>query len=280
MPESRGFSSDSARVSANPETGHQGSTVEPEDRNKTNEAELARCREEVERAKAHLLAAEAPDAWITATDDDAALEAALASNNYPIETEAARQLLMPLDIDTRRQLVDRVVNSYLDHRSVAAQEPKPVRAPLPLLKRKWLTLPLTAVAASLLTLFYINMGNSGSGSDSIQGIVSASASTRAGSTQEAEGALRLRGGEWFTLDCKSQNQAIRVVSVRAFPTTPTKDKTARWLGAETLETTDQGARLHVHAELPPGPWRVSCEVQSPTSGNVTSMSPAALIILE
>ncbi|HGG56246.1 MAG TPA: hypothetical protein ENK31_00435 [Nannocystis exedens] len=256
--------------------------MEPEDRNKTHEAELARCREEVERAQAHLIAAEAPDAWITATDDDAALEAALASNNYPIETEAARQLLIPLDIDTRRQLIDRVVNSYLENRSVAAQEPKSVQAPLPLplLKRKWLTLPLTAVAASLLTLFYINMGNSGAGSGSIQGIVSASAGTRTGSTQKAGGALRLRGGEWFTLDCKSQNQAIRVVSVRAFPTTQAKDKTARWLGAETLETTDQGARLHVHAELPPGPWRVSCEVQSPTSGDVTSMSPAALIILE
>ena len=254
--------------------------MEPKDHNKTSEAELQRCREEVERAEAHLLAAEAPNAWITATDDDAALAAALTSNCYPIETEAARQLLMPLEIDTRRKLVDRVVDSYLADTSAVAQEPKPVQAPPPVLKRRWFALPLTAVAASLLTLFYVNMSDSDSNLDSVQGLVSVSAGTRTGSTQEAGGALRLRGGEWFTLDCKTQNQAISVVSVRAFPTTPTQDKTARWLGAETLETTDKGARLHVHAELPPGPWRVSCEVQDRTSGIVTSMSPATLIIIK
>ena len=248
------------------------------------------------------LAADAPDVWTRTAVDDADLDEAIAASPVPIDREGARELFEPLASGPREVVLERVLMGFVEDRTAAdgaanegvprevvldregmriAEEPPAnsrfMAAPSGRW-RSWLAIPLAAAAGALLTLSFTERRGTGDvfevTGEPQEGTVSAFRGTRAGGSRSEGAPLTVRSGTWFDLECRAPGQRLRVASVRAWRP---GESAIRGLGFEELETSDEGAVLHVHAELAAGPWNVTCQVLD-ASGAM--MSSYARIVVE
>jgi hypothetical protein len=248
------------------------------------------------------LAADAPDVWTRAAVDEADLDEAIAASPVPIDRESARELFEPLASSPREVVLERVLMGFVEDRTeagdaavegvsrevvldrgvmrVAGDSPASAmsRAAPSGRWRVWLAIPLAAAAGALLTLSFTERRGAGDvlevAGELQEGTVSAFRGTRAAGPRSEGAPLKVPSGSWFDLECRAPGQRLRVASVRAWRP---GESAIRGLGFEELETTDEGAVLHVHAELAAGPWNVTCQVLD-ASGAM--MSSYARIVVE
>jgi len=242
---------------------------------------LNRCRDEVERAEAHLLAAQAPEAWVATGLDGAELDGVGAASAYSLEAGVAEELLRPLDAEVRGRIADDVLGSYLAEIGDDARV-----TPIPTVVaaangagrgRRWWPLPMTAAAAVLLTLFYVDLrGSAGAPADAFEGRVLLSPKVRAGSERgEPAATMRIRGGDHFTMYCQAEGRTVTIIGARA---ELSGVGTVRKPSSETVDV--DGSVLNVLADLEPGTWKVTCDSFEPSSGRLSLVGPAATLIVE
>jgi len=246
---------------------------------------LNRCREEVERAEAHLLAAQAPEAWVDTGIDGADFDTARAASAYTLEKDVAEELLTPLDAETRGRIVDNVLGSYLAERG----DETPAAVPKPAVvaaaandagrRRQWWQLPMTAVAAVLLTLLYVDLrGSAGTRGDAFHGNVLLSATNRAGSgRREPAETMKIHSRDHVAVLCPVEGRTVDTIRVLAVPDGAGE---ARPLRSTAVVPSDGRALLKVHADLAPGPWKVFCYAQEPNSGTLRLVGQSATLTVE
>ncbi len=246
-----------------------------------------RCRDAVEEAEAQLLAAETPRSWVDTGADGADVDVDRAASACALDVGVTAELLRPLDAKTRGRLADDVVRAYLaeagDRASgvvPGAWSPGGAAAANDAGRRRsrW-TLPMTAVAAVLLTLVYVDLrGPAGAQADALTGEALLSARVRGGSTRgEPSKTMTIRGGEFVDTHCwaeGSEVEILRVVAKRSDGTGKTYT-----LASVVDREAGSGAVLKVTADLAPGSWRLSCEAEDRSSG-VRSWIGAATLNVE
>ncbi len=234
------------------------------------------CREEVEQAEAHLFAAQAPEAWVDTGVDGADFDVARAASDFTLEPEVAEELLTPLDAGTRSRIADEVLGSYLAETGDKAPAIAPAANDAGR-RRQWWPLPMTAVAAVLLTLLYVDLrGSAGAPPDVFDGsTVLLSPTTRSGPQRpDPAETLTIRSGEKFDIHCEPKGREVKIVGIVAEPTAGGE---ARLLGARPIDGPD-GASWKVYADLEPGTaWSVSCQAQDRSSGHTALLGPPATL---
>lgn len=230
---------------------------------------LERLQEDHDLTAAHLFAAQESDDWLAASDSESALEAALAANVESSQIETARELFSPLAPEDRAKIANRIVTDHLQ----SASEPIPITAAP---RRRWwlASLPLTAAAAAAVTLLVVDQRmTAGESSD---GTVNISAAVRGSQANSRE----IAAGASFYLDCHAIDREITVVGAHAVPIAPLDgDTTPRLLGGDRVAVTTDGATYHLRADLPPGTWEVTCDVHEPASGRLSTLAPAASLVV-
>jgi len=250
--------------------------------NEAQRERLESCLDGVEEAKAHLLAAQAPEAWVDTGQDGADFDLARAASEYSLEAEVAAELLTPLDAETRGRIVDGVLGSYLAETGDEAPAVAPAVAPAANdagRPRRWWQLPMTAAAAVLLTLFYVDLrGREGAPADSFDGSVLLTATNRAGSQPRVPAAtMRIRADDHFAIHCQAEGRTVDIIGVRAEPIGGGKVHT---LASEELDVGPDGAVLKARADLAKGSWTVSCDSHERSSGTRRLLGPPATLIVE
>jgi len=238
---------------------------------------IERCYEEIERMEAHMLADEAPETWIVGTFDAASIDAAIADSHYSVSPEVVRELLTPLDGETRGKLVDRALEAYhKDHADRDKASTAASSAPSSQSWSRWLPLPMIAVAASLLTLFYVDARTS---DEPELPRIEASASTAMLAGGNGDGPLRVMQDRHFDLTCSAGDDTTELRGVHARAESGDSDESdgSVTLGSRQVERSSPGVHLDVRADLPPGPWRIYCEGQ--IRGR-RAQGPPTMIIVE
>ena len=236
------------------------------------------CRDEVEQAEAHLFAAEAPAAWVDTGVDGADFDVARAASEYTLDPEVAEELLTPLGAQTRRRIADDVLGSYLAETGDEAPPVAPAANDAGR-RRQWWPLPMTAVAAVLLTLLYVDLrGSAGAPPDVFDGSkVLLSATDRAGPHRPDPAAtLAIQKGRHFDIHCQAEDREVKIVGIVAEPTAGGE---ARLLGADPMDGPD-GAKWKAYADLEPGTWSVSCQAKERSSGRTALLDPPATLTVK
>ncbi len=243
-----------------------------------------RCRDAVEEAEAQLLAAEAPHSWVDTGADGADVDVDRAASAYALDVGVTSELLRPLDAKTRGRIADDVVSTYLleagDEASGAAEwAPSGAAAANDGGRRRsWWRLPVTAVAAALLTFVYVDLrGTAGASEDALTGKVLLSETVRGGSERgdPAETMTIDTTDTYVEAHCWAEGrdvEIIRVVAKRIDGTGKTYN-----LASEVLEEAEGGAVLKVTADLALGSWSLSCEAEERSSGVRSWIEPAATL---
>lgn len=246
-----------------------------------------RCRDAVEEAEAQLLAAEAPHSWVDTGADGAEVDVDRAASAYALDVGVTADLLRPLDAKARGRIADDVVNSYLleagDEASgpvsgAAAWTPSGAAAANDAGRRRsWWRLPVTAVAAALLTFVYVDLRDTaGASTDALTGKVLLSESVRGGSERgDPSATMRIHKSDPFVkTHCWAEGRDVEIIRVVA----KRSDGAGKSynLASEVLEEAGDGALLKVTADLPPGSWSLSCEAEERTSGTRSWIGPAIL----
>ncbi len=251
----------------------------------TERERIRSCHEAVEEAEAHLAAAEVPEAWVDTGPEGADFDAALAASAYSLDADVAEELLRPLDAETRGRIADDVLGAYLAESGEEASAAAPMAASTPAAandgggRRRWWALPMTAVAAVLLTLVYVDLrGSTGAPADAFDGAVLLSSTVRGGSERgEPAQSLALHKGEFFYTDCGAEGRQLEIVRVVA----KRSDGTGKPYNLR-FEAVDgaAGAAVKVTADLAPGTWSVSCEAEERSSGARGWSGSAATLTVE
>ena len=247
---------------------------------------LSRCHDAVEEAEAHLAAEEVPEAWVDTGPEGADFDAALAASAYSLEADVAQELLRPLEAETRGRIADDVVGAYLAERDDGAPAVLPTVGSTPAAandgggRRRWWALPMTAVAAVLLTFVYVDLrGSTSASADAFDGTVLLSSTVRGGSERgDPAEAMTLHSGDYFHTHCGAEGREvdiIRVVAKRSDGTGKTYN-----LRSEAVDSGAGGAVVKVTAELAKGSWSLSCEAEERTSGARSWIGSAATLNVE
>lgn len=174
----------------------------------------------------------------------------------------------PIDLDPPPETLAPAVRAQIVYRAVAeflASAPAETSANVLRPRRWWPALPALAVAAGLAVVFL------GGGSHLLGNAeIHVSSAVR----NEPRTTWRLTAGQPFILHCRVLNTPLEVVSVRASRATDPPHT----LGFTPIETTPDGAKLHVIADLPRGEWRVTCGIQ--TNGRFEWLAPATTLTVE
>ena len=236
-------------------------------------------RDAIALAEAHALAADVPAAWIKAAASELPVEAAFPAYRFSAsEIEEARELFGPLDPKVKEKIVERTVDAFL------REAPRPTSAPGVEPRgrwgggRRWLTRlgPPLATAAAAASLTFVLTRSAAPEHGELAGHVRATSADRApGETS----LLTLESGSSFLLDCRVEGRSIEVVNVRAERSGAAAQE-ARGLGWTVVAEADDGATLHVTADLPPGTWQVACDVYEASSGRLSHLAPPASLVIE
>lgn len=247
-------------------------------------AERERLRDAVEEAEAHLAAAEVPEAWVDTGAEGADFDAALAASAYSLEADVAQELLTPLDADTRGRIADNVLGAYLAESDDEAPSAVPTVASTPTAANdsggRWWALPMTAVAAVLLTLLYVDLrGTAGAPADAFDGEVLLSSTVRGGAERgDPSTVMTVHSGGYFHTHCGAEGREIEVIRVVA----KRSDGTGKTYNLASVVDDDEGGRavVKVTADLAKGSWSVSCEAEEPSSGARSWIGSAATLTVE
>lgn len=93
-------------------------------------------------------------------------------------------------------------------------------------------------------------------------------------------AVTLASGAWFLLECRAEGRSSEVVNVRAARAEAAAGEPPGGLGWTVVAAADDGATLHVAADLQPGAWQIACDAADPGSGRLLRLGPPALVVIE
>lgn len=230
-------------------------------------------------AEAARLVEQIPADWLAAAAAELPVEKAIPEGSDP-DVAARREEFAPLDRAARARIAERVVTGYLQ-----ANPPPATRG---WLRRWWVSLPLTAATASLLTLWCVSAtfglllrspANRVHADERLVGSVHLSRAERGADGPGPESVLRLAWRDYFDLDCRVEGRAIEVVRVRAVRAAADPGE-SYWLGGVPLAERPEGATLHLRADLPPGTWHLTCDVYDRDVGSLISLEPPARLVIE
>lgn len=197
-----------------------------------------------------------PEPWMAVAAGRCAPEEA-----FPGEPALWSQL-SPLSQDVRDRVAERVLELC---RPVAASDPSPAEVPRRMSPRtRWIPwVASLAAAAVLLVMFFPKTPVE----HTLPGEVRAFPAQR-GSVGPAE--LRVAGGEYFYLHCRTAGRSTQIRAVWARPV-------GSEMGSRALGFTEEPDPnvVHVHADLQPGIWDVTCGVVDPSTGTFSWLEPGA-----
>lgn len=230
-------------------------------------------------AEAAHLVEQIPAEWLAAAAGELPVEKAIPEGSDP-DVAARRKEFAPLDRAARARIAEHVVTGYLQ-----ANPPPAARG---WFRRWWVSLPLTAATASLLTLWSVGAvsrlvvlsRHRSIADEPLVGSVHVARAERGADGPGPESALRLAWRDYFDLDCRVEGRALEVVRVRATRVADAGPPQSYWLGGVPLAERPDGATLHLRADPPPGTWQLTCDVYDRDMGRLISLEPPARLVIE